>query len=84
VIQHTNIPAAQLRFPCGKALLFRKKAKHVAGGNALKIVENAIVFKNSSEKKYDHYWAVFDKDETPDPDFARAIELAETNNIHAA
>jgi RloB-like protein len=63
---------------------FRKKAKYIAGGNALKIVENAIAFKNASEMNYDQYWAVFDKDETTDQDFARAIELAEANNIHAA
>jgi RloB-like protein len=63
---------------------FRKKARFTAGGNALKIVENAIAYKNASEKDYDQYWVVFDKDETPDRDFVRAIELAEANNIHAA
>ena len=63
---------------------FEKRARLTSGGNALKVVENAVAYKNASEKKYDHYWIVFDKDETTDNQFARAIQLAEANDIHAA
>jgi len=63
---------------------FEKRARLTSGGNALKVVENAIAFKNANQKKYDHYWVVFDKDETTDQHFAQAIQLAEANGIHAA
>ena len=63
---------------------FEKRARLTSGGNALKIVENAVAFKNATEKKYDHYWAVFDKDETTDSHFAQAIQLAHANNIEVA
>ena len=54
------------------------------GGNALKIVQNAVSYKNANEKKIDQYWVVFDKDETADQQFAQAIELAEKNDIRVA
>jgi len=63
---------------------FRKKAKLISGGNALKIVENAVAFKNSGEKKYDQYWVVFDKDDTTNLQFEQAIQLARTNGIRVA
>jgi hypothetical protein len=63
---------------------FEKRARFTSGGNALKVVENAVAFKNANEKKYDHYWVVFDKDETTDQHFTQAIQLAETNDIRAA
>jgi hypothetical protein len=62
---------------------FEKRARLTSGGNALKVVENAIAFKNSSENKYDHYWVVFDKDETSDQQFTQAIGLAEAiTSVH--
>lgn len=63
---------------------FKKRAKFVPGGNALKIVQNAVAYKNAAEKKVDQYWAVFDKDETSDEQFGQAIELAKINNIRVA
>jgi hypothetical protein len=63
---------------------FKKRAKFISGGNALKIVQNAIAYKNAAEKKVDQYWAVFDKDETSDEQFSQAIELARANNIRVA
>jgi RloB-like protein len=63
---------------------FEKRARLTSGGNALKVVENAVAYKNAGETKYDHYWVVFDKDETTDNQFAQAIQLAEANNIRAA
>ena len=63
---------------------FRKRAKPLAGGNALKIVQNAVAYKNAAEKKVDQYWVVFDKDETTDQHFAQAIQLAQSNGIRVA
>jgi RloB-like protein len=63
---------------------FRKRAKLMHGGNALKIVQNSITYKDKSSKKFDQYWVVFDKDETSHPDFNRAIEIAEANGINVA
>jgi hypothetical protein len=63
---------------------FRKKAKLISGGNALAIVQNAVAFKNASEKKYDQYWVVFDKDETPHQHFEGAIQLATDNGMRVA
>jgi hypothetical protein len=63
---------------------FQKRARLTSGGNALKVVENAVAYKNACEKRYDHYWAVFDKDETTDEQFAQAIRLAEANQIRVA
>ena len=63
---------------------FKKRAKRIAGGNALKIVENAVAYKAGMEKKVDQYWVVFDKDETTDEQFSQAIRLAEASNIRVA
>jgi hypothetical protein len=63
---------------------FEKRARLTSGGNALKMIENAVAFKNATEKRVDHYWAVFDKDETTDEHFAQAIQLANTNGIQVA
>jgi hypothetical protein len=54
------------------------------GGNALKIVQNAVAYKKREEKKADQYWVVFDKDETTAQDFSHAIKLAEENGIRVA
>src|SRR6202000_2825021 len=63
---------------------FKKRAKPVSGGNALKIVENSVAYKKAMEKVVDQYWVVFDKDETSDEQFIRAIALAEANSIRVA
>lgn len=63
---------------------FKKRAKRVTGGNALKTVENAVAYKNGMEKKVDQYWIVFDKDETTDAQFVQAIKLAVANDIRVA
>jgi hypothetical protein len=64
--------------------LLRSGPNSFAGGNALKIVQNAVAYKDAAEKKVDQYWAVFDKDETSDEQFGQAIELAKANNIQVA
>jgi CRISPR/Cas system-associated endonuclease Cas1 len=53
----------------------------LGGGNALKIIEEAIIHKEKETKEVDQYWVVFDKDETPSKDFDQAIKLALSNNI---
>lgn len=63
---------------------FKKRAKRVPGGNALKIAENAVAYKNAMEKKVDQYWIVFDKDESTDDQFVQAIRLAVANSIRVA
>ena len=63
---------------------FRKRAKSMTGGNALRIVQNAVAYKKTAEKKVDQYWVVFDKDDTTDQHFAQAIHLAHSNGIHVA
>jgi hypothetical protein len=63
---------------------FKKKTKVLGGGNALKIIEEAIIHKEKETKEVDQYWVVFDKDETPSKDFDQAIKLAPSNNIKVA
>lgn len=63
---------------------FRKKAKPVSGGNALAVVQNAIAYKNASDRRYDQYWVVFDKDDTIEQHFEEAIRLAIKNDIRPA
>jgi len=63
---------------------FKIKTKVLRGGNALKIIEEAIIQKEKETKKVDQYWAVFDKDETPSKDFDQAIKLALSKNIKVA
>ncbi len=63
---------------------FKKRAKLVAGGNALKIVQSAVAYKNAAEKQVDQYWVVFDKDETSDLQFGQAIAMARENGIRVA
>lgn len=88
--RHSNLPLREsLLIFCegdtevGYFTCFRKKAKYMPGGNALKIVENAIAFK-AANKAYDQYWAVFDKDDTTDQHFEQAIQLAMANGIRVA
>lgn len=63
---------------------FKKSAKSLNGGNALAIVQEAVMQKNAATKHIDQYWVVFDKDETADADFNAAVLLATQNNIQPA
>jgi hypothetical protein len=63
---------------------FRKRAKSLGGGNALRVVNEAIKSKNIHHKGLDKYWVVFDKDETTNDDFNEAIRLAKENGINVA
>lgn len=63
---------------------FKVRCKTIGGGNALKIVEEAIVQKINLKNIYDEYWVVFDKDAITKSDFIKAVDLAAKNNIKAA
>lgn len=52
------------------------------GFNTLSLVEKAKEY--ASEKHYDRVWVVFDKDETTDDSFNRAILMAENENFGVA
>lgn len=63
---------------------FKARCKTVKGGSALKIVQEAIVQKKNVKKHYDHYWVVFDKDNSSIESFLKAIRLAEKQDMHVA
>jgi len=63
---------------------FKVRCKTITGGNALRIVEEAIIQKNNIKKTIDEYWVVFDKDETSKNDFLKAIKLAIDNQLNVA
>lgn len=48
---------------------FKVSCKTITGGNALRIVEEAITQKKNVKKYVDQYWVVFDKDDTLKSDF---------------
>lgn len=52
-------------------------------GNALTLVNEAVRRKNEGQN-YDEYWILFDKDETRDEDFIKAINICQENEIQAA
>ena len=59
-------------FKAFKLVTATVKTIHVNQGDALSIIEEAIVQKEFCED-YDQYWLVFDKDETKDDRFNKAI-----------
>ena len=63
---------------------FKKKTKAIPGGNALKIVTEAILRKDRDIRPADQYWIVFDKDDTPTAEFDRAVKLAQANGFQIA
>lgn len=63
---------------------FKVRCKTIPGGNALRIVEEAIVQKHNVKKSVDEYWVVFDQDATPKNDFLKAISLAKENGLKVA
>jgi hypothetical protein len=63
---------------------FKVRCKTVTGGNALHIVEEAIIQKSNVKKSVDHFWVVFDKDDTSKNDFLKAIKLAKANGLNVA
>jgi hypothetical protein len=63
---------------------FKVRCKTITGGNALSIVEEAILQKNNIKKPKDEYWVVFDKDDTSKNDFLKAIKLAKDNGLNVA
>ena len=63
---------------------FKARCKTITGGNALSIVEEAIIQKNSIKKHVDEYWVAFDKDDTSKSDFLKAIKLAADNGLNVA
>ncbi|MDR1405630.1 MAG: RloB family protein [Prevotellaceae bacterium] len=54
------------------------------GKNTLGVVEAAIQKRNSSSKKYDSVWAVFDRDSFLEQNFNNAIKKAAANGIKCA
>lgn len=63
---------------------FKVRCKTIRGGNALHIVEEAILQKKNVKKHHDQYWVVFDKDDTSLSDFLKAIQLTEKHKIKVA
>lgn len=63
---------------------FKVRCKTIPGGNALRIVEEAIVQKKQLKKSYDEYWIVFDQDATTKNDFLKAMSLAKENGMKVA
>lgn len=63
---------------------FKARCKTITGGNALSIVEEAIIQKNNIKKHVDEYWVAFDKDDTSKSDFLKAIKLAADNGLNVA
>ena len=55
---------------------FKARCKTITGGNALGIVEEAIVQKSNSKKHVDEYWVVFDKDDTSKSDFFESDKIS--------
>jgi len=60
-----------------------KTITHAHEGNALSFVAEAIKTKKT-EKDYDNYWIVIDKDENGDSDFNTAIKKAKDNGFNVA
>ena len=63
------------------------RALPVRAGDAKAVVRSAIKRRNVETNKgndYEHYWVVFDKDETADQAFNEAIALAEENGFRVA
>lgn len=54
------------------------------GKNTITLVEAAIKHVEESDKKYEHRWVVFDKDEFPNQNFDNAIYKAQSNGFNVA
>ena len=57
------------------------------GLGTTRLVEEAIIVKELETRKhhvYDQYWVVFDKDQSSDETFSKAIKLAEKNGFKVA
>lgn len=52
------------------------KTIHISEGDALSFVEKCIEYIKNINQEYDNYWLVFDKDDTTNDRFNKAIELA--------
>lgn len=63
---------------------YKARCKTITGGNALSIVNEAIVQKNNLKNPIDEYWVVLDKDDTSKSDFLKAIKLATENGLNVA
>lgn len=63
---------------------FKVRCKTVTGGNALRIVEEAIIQKKNVKKSFDQFWVVFDKDDATKTIFLKAIQLANKNGLKVA
>ncbi len=63
---------------------FKARCKTIKGGNALRLVEEAIVQKANVKRDVDQYWIVFDRDDSTEAEFIKAIDLAERNGLKVA
>ena len=70
-------------FKAFKLVTASVKTIHINQGDALSIAEKAIGQKALC-KDYDQYWLVFDKDESTNERFNKAIMLAEENGFKVA
>ena len=69
---------------CGYFKQFKVRTKSVVGGNALRIVEEAMVQRQNLQRSYDNYWIVFDRDDTSNADFEKAILFAQKDGFNVA
>ena len=63
------------------------RALPVTTGDAMAVVQSAIKRRraeNENGKEYDHYWVVFDRDETSSEIFNNAIRVAQSNGFLVA
>jgi hypothetical protein len=63
---------------------FKVRCKTIKGGNALKLVEEAIVQKENVKSYHDQYWVVIDKDDSTELDFLKALDLAQKHQLRVA
>lgn len=54
------------------------------GKNTVRIIEEAIISRNASTRKYDEVWVVFDRDSFPARNFNNAIHKAAAHRINCA
>jgi hypothetical protein len=63
------------------------RALSVTTGDAMAVMQAAIKRRkteNDNGKEYNHYWVVFDRDETHSDTFNNAIKIAQSNNFQVA
>ncbi|HPI20538.1 MAG TPA: RloB family protein [Candidatus Kapabacteria bacterium] len=79
-VQYFNHISEQIWFNKNVAI----KIKPYHNSNALQFIRLAIKNYKDDINSYDEFWVVFDKDETSDDDFNKAVNLAEQSKLKVA